>query len=163
MKYLIAALLLAGFAATAEADIWKWVDANGDVHFVESNSPIYTWTDEHGRVFYSDTPDHEDAVSVELIWVSGGALEEDEAETFADEPTPITGGRLFTEETAEEVAAQLQARAEFCERATEAYDTYVNAPRLYKTNESGRRIYLSAREAKALIAETRAKKDAACD
>ena len=163
MKQLFTVLLLTVLSVTADADIWKWVDANGDVHFVESDSPIYTWTDEQGRVFYSDTPDHEDAVSVELIWVSGGDLADEEAEQPAEEPTPITGGRLFSEETAEEVAAELQARAEFCERATEVYDAYTNAPRIYKTNDRGRRIYLSAREAKALIEETRAKKDAACN
>lgn len=163
MKQLFTALLLTAISVTANADVWKWVDANGDVHFVESNSPIYTWTDEQGRVFYSDTPDHEDAVSVELIWVSGGSLEEEETTEPADEPTPITGGRLFSEEAAEEVAAQLEAREEFCERATEVYDSYVNAPRIYKTNDRGRRIYLSDREAKALIDETKAKKDSACD
>ncbi len=163
MKHLLAAAMLLLFAASAEADIWKWVDANGDVHFVDTNTPIFTWTDEQGRVFYSDTPDHEAAVSVELIWVSGDSLEEPEPETFANEPTPITGGRLFTEESVDETAAQLQAREEFCDRATQAYDAYVNAPRLYKTTDSGRRIYLTAREAKSLIAETRAKRDAACN
>lgn len=163
MKRLAFAVLLTALSVAADADVWKWVDANGEVHFVESDCPIYTWTDEQGRVYYSDTPDHEDAVSVELIWVSGGGLGEEEAEQPAEEPTPITGGRLFSEETAEQVAAELQAREEFCKRATEVYDAYINAPRIYKTNDRGRRIYLSTREAKALIEETRAKKDAACD
>jgi hypothetical protein len=148
------------FAAPAHADIWRWVDIHGAIHFVDSKTPIYTWTDEQGRVFYSDTPDHETAVSVELVWVSGGTL--DEASSLDAEPMPITGGRIFAEENAEEIAARAQARKEFCERATEVYDSYVKAPRLYKTDDDGKKTYLSAKEAQRIITETKAKKDDAC-
>ncbi len=159
--YLMAICLLGlGFATPAAADIWKWVDAQGDVHFVDSKTPIYTWTDELGRVYYSDTPGHETAVSVELIWVSGGTL--DKASGVDAEPVPLTGGRIYAEETADEIAARAQARKEFCEKATLVYDSYVKAPRLYKTGDDGKKTYLSAKEAERIIAETKAKKDDAC-
>ena len=48
----------------AVADIWKWVSADGVTHLVDTNTTIYTWVDESGEVFYSDTPDHEDAIAV---------------------------------------------------------------------------------------------------
>ena len=92
MKIAFAVLLVFACTAVAQADIWKWVDANGDVHLVDSKTAIYTWIDERGDVHYSDTPDHEGAVSVELVWVSSGTLEEseepEELEGLDDEEQP---------------------------------------------------------------------------
>ena len=65
-------------------------------------------------------------------------------------------------ETAEERAEREQAEAYYCKRATEIYDSYVNAPQLYRTNEAGEREYLSKQEGEAIIAETKAKKDELC-
>ena len=146
--------IAAGFASVAHADVWKWVDANGDTHFVDTDTPIYTWVDESGSVHYSDTPDHEDAVSAELIWVAPGSLddlEEDEA-----------GSVVIPGETDEDRIEREQAEAYYCKRATEIYESYMSAPRLYKTNEAGEREYLSKEEAAKTIAETRAQKDEMC-
>lgn len=162
MKYL-AAICLFGLvlAMPAQAEIWKWVDVNGGVHFVDSKSPIYTWTDDRGTVFYSDKPEHESAVSVELVWVSKGEL--DDLSGVEDDATPFTGGRVFAEESAEDIEARKQAQMEFCERATEVYASYLKAPRLYKSDDNGKRQYLSDKEAKRILSETKAKKDEACN
>ena len=49
MKRLIATiLLLCGFALSANDDVWKWVDAGGKTHFVDTITPISTWVDEFG-------------------------------------------------------------------------------------------------------------------
>ena len=102
MKNFLAILVLTlGFCAAAQADVWMWVDADGKTHFVDTNTPIYTWVDETGRIHYSDKPGHEDAVSVELVWVSSGSLqdvqEEDESGSGFAYPgeTPVRdkGGR----------------------------------------------------------------------
>lgn len=157
MKKLLAVLVLTfGFSVAAQADVWKWVDAQGKTHFVDTDTPIYTWVDESGRVYYSDTPGHEDAVSVELVWVSKGSLDDVDG---ADE---AGSGYAYPGETPEERAEREKAEAYYCKRATEIYDSYVNAPRLYKTNESGEREYLSKEEAARTIAETRAQKDENC-
>ena len=77
MKSVFAILLLTvGIVFNADASIWKWVDSNGDTHFVDSNRPIYTWVDDYGKAHYSDKPDHEDAISVQLVWVSSASLDE---------------------------------------------------------------------------------------
>ena len=69
-----------GGVLDADADIWKWTDMKGDVHYVNTLKPIYTWLDEAGKVWYSDKPDHENAVSVELVWHStGDSVEEAQA------------------------------------------------------------------------------------
>lgn len=150
---IFAGLLL---SAWANADVWRWVDANGKTHFVDTMTTIYTWIDEHGKVHYSDTPDHEDAVSVELVWHSSGSIADVEDE-------PESGGYAYPGETAEARAEREAAEAYYCKRATEIYESYLNAPQLYRTNEDGEREYLSKKEAAQTIAETRAKRDELCD
>ncbi|NIL94426.1 MAG: DUF4124 domain-containing protein [Woeseiaceae bacterium] len=159
MQRLITSIfVLLGFCTAADADVWKWVDANGKTHFVDTMKPIYTWIDEFGKVHYSDTPGHEDAVSVELVWHSPGTLDDVEGEEGEDQ----SGAYADPGETAEERAEREQAEAYYCKRATEIYDSYVNAPQLYRTSESGEREYLSKAEGDAIIAETKAKVDELC-
>jgi hypothetical protein len=160
MTRILTTLLLVGLSLTAEADVWKWIDASGKTHFVDTMKPIYMWSDEFGKVHYSDTPDHEDAVSVELVWHSSGSL----AEVAGGKPEPesASGGYAYPGETAEERAEREKAEAYYCKRATEIYESYVNAPQLYRTSESGEREYLSKEEASATIAETKAKRDELC-
>ena len=44
MKQLLATLiLLFGVCLSANADVWKWVDAFGKTHFVNTMTPIFTW------------------------------------------------------------------------------------------------------------------------
>ena len=157
-RILTTLLLLVGLSLTAQADVWKWVDSSGKTHFVDTMKPIFTWSDEFGKVHYSDTPDHEDAVSVELVWHSSGSL----ADVADGEEEPASGGYAYPGETAEERAEREKAEAYYCKRATEIYESYVNAPQLYRTNESGEREYLSKEEASATIAETKAKRDELC-
>lgn len=142
----------------ADADVWKWLDAEGNTHFVDTKRPIYTWTDRWGKVHYSDTPDHEDAVSVELVWVSGGSLDE-------LEEGPGSGGAngyAFPGETAEMRAERQAAEAYYCKRASEIVDAYKQAPSLYRTDDSGERVTLTEEEAAATIADAEQKRKAYC-
>lgn len=158
MKRSITAIFfLLGLSATAGADIWKWVDANGGTHYVDTMTPIYTWVDESGKVHYSDKPDHEDAVSVQLVWHSSGTLP-----GAAPEAADAVADEAYPGETAEDRAERLRARAYHCKRATEVYESYVNAPQLYRTDENGERVFLNEEEAAATIAETKAKRDKYC-
>jgi hypothetical protein len=150
-------VLVLGLVSVANADVWSWVDASGETHFVDTKTPIYTWVDETGDVHYSDTPDHEDAVSVVLVWVSSGTLNEVKANNDEVRDTGYLPG-----ETTEERAEREKAEAYYCKRATEIYDSYVNAPRLFKTGSNGEREYLSKEDAARTIAETRAQKDDLC-
>ena len=143
-------------SATADADVWRWTDANGNIHFVESTKPIYTWTDEYGESHYSDSPDHEDAVSVEFVWHSPGTLEDLRADESGSD------GSAYPGESETERLEREQAERYYCKRATEIYDSYVNAPRLFRTNDAGEREYLDSKQAAAMIAETRARKDELC-
>jgi len=149
--------LTAGLVSPAIADVWKWVDASGKTHFVDTMKPIYTWIDEDGKRHYSDTPGHEDAVSVQLVWHSTGTLED-----LGETDDAGSDGYAFPGETAEERAEREAAEAYYCKRATEIFESYLNAPRLYRSNDAGEREYLSEEEAAATIAETKAKMNELC-
>ena len=157
-KILAVFVLVVGFTTAAQADVWKWVDANGKTHFVDTMTSIYTWVDDRGDTHYADTPDHEDAVAVQLVWVSSGTLESTQG---SDDESG--SGYAFPGETPEERAEREKAEEYYCKRATEIYESYVNAPRLYKTNDNGEREYLDKKTAAATIAETRAQKDELCE
>ncbi len=135
-------------AASASADIWKWVDASGKPHFVDTLTSIYTWVDEHDKIHYSDKPDHEDAVAVLLVWHSAGRLEE------------LSVAPL---DPAEEARLAAEAEKEYyCKKATENYEAYKGAPRLYRTDDKGEREYLSDAEARATLLESKAQMDEYC-
>lgn len=153
---LVLSLFCCGSAA---ADIWKWIDSNGESHFVSTNTAIYTWV-ENEKVFYSDTPDHEDAVLVQLIWHSKGTLKEpvpDDGQLAA-----AAGGDVLPTETPAERAEREAAEAHRCKRITEIYKSYENAPRLYRSNAKGEREYLSPKEAQSTMADAKEKMDEAC-
>ena len=153
-------ILTLGFAGTASADIWKWTDAYGKIHFVDTLKAIYTWV-EDGRVYFSDTPDHEDAVSVELVWHStGDDLEEAQEDAIKQAPHEKWA---FVGETAEERLERENAEKYYCKRAQEVYDSYLKAPRLYRTNDAGVREYLSDEDAERTLSETKARVDELCD
>jgi len=160
-RMLFVVALLFGFSLPANADIWKWTDAFGKVHFVDTLKPIYTWVEE-GRVFFSDTPDHEDAVSVELVWVStGNDIEQAEAET-KKQAAPHEKW-AYVGETPEERLQRENAEKYYCKRAQDIYDSYQKAPRLYRTNEAGVREYLSDEQAAQTLAETKARVEELCN
>ena len=158
-------MLTCGMSLCANADIWKWVDENGKTHFVDSNTPIYTWVDEGGKRHYADVPGHEDAVSVDLVWHSEGNLAElqqygvDEV----DETDPAGGTkRVYPGETPEERFEREQAEAYYCKRAQQVYDSYLKAPKLYKTRADGTRVILSEEEAATTLADTKERMDKLC-
>ena len=160
-RLLVIVVLIFGGSLTANADVWKWVDAFGKTHFVNTMTPIYTWIDEFGKVNYSDTPDHEDAVSVQLVWLSTGSLD---GVAGSEDAGGDTGSSdyAYPGETAEDRAEREKAEAYYCKRATEIYDSYLNAPQLYRTNDSGKREYLSKKDTAAKIEETKAKVNQLC-
>ena len=136
----------------AEADVWKWIDANGVTHFVDTDRPIYTWVDSRGEVHYADLPGHRNAKTVKLIWHAPGSL----ADMKDTRPAGSAGPTDISEEP------EKDARY-YCDQATEVYELYIKAPRLFRDTANGGREYLSNDEATALIAETLEKKNELCE
>lgn len=142
---LISLALLLALTSAAHADVWRWVDAEGNTHYVDSNRAIWTWSDDQGKSFYSDKPDHENAIRVQLVWHSNGTLDD---MTSADEPA---------DEPADESAQRDAVVAHNCKRANEILESYENAPALYRTDENGKRHVLTEKEYAAEIAAAKEK------
>lgn len=144
-NFLISLALLLALSSGARADVWRWVDAEGNTHYVDSNRAIWTWTDEQGKSFYSDKPDHEDAIRVQLVWHSSGSLDDmSSADAAADAPE-------------DESASREAVVAHNCKRANEILKSYENAPALYRTDENGKRHVLTDKEYAAEIAAAKEK------
>ncbi len=159
-KLAVIILTTFGLFLTAHADTWKWIDAYGDVHYVSTMKTIYTWLDEEGRVHYSDKPEHADAVSVELVWVSSVDLAD--AAGSAGEGAKAPERKIDPNETPSDRLEREAAEAYYCKRATEIYDAYRNAPNLYKTSGDGEKEYLTEEETAATLAATQAKVSKLC-
>ena len=137
MKKLVAVIFLGfGLSLTANADIWKWVDADGNVH-------------------YGDTPARANTLSAERISYTSGNRS---ASTSNDSRTVTSRGNgADPDETAEERQARESAQTYYCEQAKDIYRTYADAQRLYRTDKDGQREYLSDEEAAATLADAKAK------
>ena len=136
MKELTAIIFLVfGLCITANADIWKWVD-------------------EHGNVHYGDTPARANAVNAERIRYTPGNRS---ASTSSGSRTITSRGKdIDPNETPEERRERESAKAHYCKQATDIYHSYIGAPRLYRTSDDGQREYLSDEEAAATLANAEA-------
>ena len=153
-------MLTCGVARSASADGGKYGDADDKTHFVDSMQSIYTWVDQIGKRHYADMPGHPTAVIVELVWHSAGNLAE--LGTGGSKASASSDDEAYPGETPEERFEREQAEAYYCKRAQEIYDSYLNAPRLFKTSDDGSRVYLSDEEAKVTLTETQARVDELC-
>lgn len=137
MKELTAIVLLVfGLSLTADADIWKWVD-------------------EHGNVHYGDRPAREYAVKAELVRYTPGNRTASTSRPNRTDTSPSKDAD--PEETPEEERAREDAQAYYCKQAKDIYRSYVGAPRLFRTSEDGQREYLSDDEVAATLADAEAK------
>lgn len=128
-------VLTFGLCLTAHADIWKWVDDQGVVH-------------------YGDMPAAEYAKNAELVSYSHGSRPA--ATSSANQASANRGEDANPGETTEETRAREDAQAYYCKQAQDIYRSYVDAPRLYRTGDDGQREYLSDEEAAAQIANAEA-------
>jgi hypothetical protein len=160
-RILVFIMLTCGFCLGASADVWKYVDEEGNTHFVDSNAAIYTWVDDIGKRHYADMPGHETAVAVQLVWHSAGDLTD--LAPGGGSAQASGSNEAYPGETDAEREKRQQAEAYYCERAEQIYDSYLKAPRLYKADKDGARVYLSDEEAATTLTETKARVDELCN
>ncbi len=140
-------LILAGAAGAASAD-------------------IYRWTDEQGRVQYSDR------------WVPGSQLikvdrnhvnsEAASARTATEQDKLANSSAQISSQLAQEQAARTvkadvaKSKEQACKDATKVYDQSVASMRFYKEGKSGERTLLSDAEADAYRLQAFNNKQTAC-
>lgn len=122
--------------------------------YLAANADIWKWVDEHGNVHYSDTPAREFTMNAERVSHRPGNRS---ATTSGISRTDTSRGNdIDPQETPEERRAREDAQAYYCNRAKDIYHSYVDAPRLYRTSENGEREYLSDQEAADALASAKA-------
>ena len=124
----IAAVLL-GLASVAQADVWRWTDASGTIHYSDSWVPGSVLVKTDTRTSYSTGPTSAPAPS-------------------ADASAPTDAAQA--ERDKRDVAADVQkTQADQCKKARETYDKAVASRRIYKTAADGTREFLSDADADA--------------
>jgi hypothetical protein len=154
-RTLVAVAATLAFAGSlAQADVWRWKDAQGNWHY--SDVPV-----EGAQLIKSTTrvPPPQ-------------AAAEPAAEASPPAPPPVDrlaarttaiSDQLETESTARKVQEDLRRkRAEQCKEATARYERSIAARRIYREDKPGQRVYLSEAEAEKARVEARTDRDAAC-
>ena len=136
-KIIAAASLLALLTSSAAfaGDIYKWTDADGNVHY--GDKPVGDTPIE--RVGIASQPTDPATVQAMTQARSDARAQaaEDKAAAAADEPS------------AEDLRAEAQERAQKCTSYRQQMQTFVASRRLYREDESGERVYLDEEQTRA--------------
>jgi uncharacterized protein DUF4124 len=148
IRTLAIALVLTGAAAIADAaDVYRYVDAQGGVHYSDTWVPGSTLIkiDHHVNNTASNAA----------------------AKSTAQNRTAIAGERASVEvaHANEQRAVQAdvaQAREQQCKQAQDNYDKAIHSRRIFKSNKDGEREYLNDTDADAYRLQLRTDMQAAC-
>jgi len=109
-------------------EIYKWIDADGNVHY--EDRPTGAATEERLDLTYRATDRSSVQARVKSRVDAQTAREEAKSTAAAAE-----------QEAAENAAAEKQ-RSDRCDRARARLESYLQARRLYRTDDNGERVYL---------------------
>lgn len=124
----LAALLLAVSSNAIAENIYKWVDADGNVHY--EDRPSGARSVERMEISYKRTDNNAVQQRVENRLESATAKRESQAATAAEE------------QSAEEKRAEATERAAKCEEYRGKMQVMADSRRLYREDENGERVYL---------------------
>jgi hypothetical protein len=128
----LACLVMLAAGAASASDIYKWTDADGNVHF--GDRPSGAATEE--RLGLNSSPTNPDRVRAIVQARNSARAERNEQKAAAAGAEP----------TAEELRAEEAERKEKCETYKERLQKFVTSRRLYREDESGERAYLDEEE-----------------
>jgi hypothetical protein len=108
---------------------------------------IYKWTDEDGNVHYEDRPsgaETEERVDIYYRRTDSGAVKQRvqarlDAQASREEARSVAAA---AEKEAADNAAAAAERQKACERSRARLESYLQARRLYSTDDNGERVYL---------------------
>jgi hypothetical protein len=127
---LLGVLLAAGL--TAEADVYRWVDAQGGIH-------------------YSDMPASDNAERVSILSRRTDASAVSQRDQTAREQRARTDTQAQQQQANQAAAKAVKedlskTRAERCQKAQEDYQKLIDSMRIYRTGKDGEREYLTDAE-----------------
>jgi hypothetical protein len=145
----ISVLVLAGTSTVAFADVYRFVDEHGGVHYTDQWVP--------GSELIKSTKPRQASITADSSHSSS-----------ATQPKSGVPGDRSAEQLAENHAAQAvkqdvaKTREQQCKEAKDRYDQSIVARRMYKTTKDGEREYVSDEEADALRVKYRTAMDEVC-
>ena len=122
-------LILACLPATAE--VYKWVDEDGNVHYGDKPTG-----NEPERMAIASQPTDNARVQQQIQVSTTARTQRREAEAAAAAEGP----------SKEELQAEAQERAQRCQSARATMQSFITSRRLYREDESGERVYLDESE-----------------
>jgi hypothetical protein len=125
---------LLGLASVAQADVWRWTDPNGTVHYSDNWVPGSTLVKTGAKSEFAESAPPAPEASSSSNGASLSPSEQAEAQR--------------NQRTVQEDVAK--AKADQCKKATEAYEQSVRNRRIYTEKQGGEREYLSDKDADAL-------------
>ncbi len=132
---LLAGILLVGALASAHADVYRWVDKHGVVHYTDEWRPGAT------RIVTA-TGTASGSGGVPASTATEGRAASQQIEHAADQRAVHT--------------AEAKLRAERCKKAKSVYQQLIFARRLYTVGKNGQRHYMSDAQADAARVKARA-------
>ncbi|HKZ72748.1 MAG TPA: DUF4124 domain-containing protein [Steroidobacteraceae bacterium] len=144
---IVGALLLVGTSVAAQADVYRWVDAGGEVHYSDRWVP------------------GSELIKIDRNKITPNALA---AARAADQnrlavSNDRIAARLQQSTDSQAVRRDVeQARSEQCKSAKERYDKSVQARRIFRTGKEGEREYLTDAEADEWRLQARSEMQRAC-
>jgi hypothetical protein len=120
------------FAPPADANVYKWKDAQGRIHYTDRPPPA-------GGTL----------IAIEPTWYTRREGQSSPTQAAArppgTEPEPLTPGSDAALKNAVQQDVQ-NVRGDQCKKAQERYQNYVVSRRLFKEGENGERVYLTDAE-----------------
>jgi Domain of unknown function (DUF4124) len=135
-------------AAVVEADVYKWIDADGHVHFTDRPPPSDGRLVSVGQSARTVTPTE---TAAEPPQTTNPAVTQAPVRPAAPPPDAAAAARLKAR-VAADVAAQ-QAAA--CQAARERYQHIISARHLFRSTGQSDRVYLSDAEVEAARLQAR--------
>jgi dihydroxyacetone kinase-like predicted kinase len=125
-------LLLIGLAATASADVYRWTDAQGRVHY--SDHPESDQAQRVGIVSHSTNPD------------TVAARTQSEAEQRTKEAAQESQQQADQNASKAVQKDVTKTRADQCKEAKERYRVAIESQKLYRMGKDGERQWLTSQE-----------------
>ena len=132
---------------------------------VHSHAEMYKWTDNQGKVHYTDQPPTVDAQTIKGLSAGSGQTEttnhaiqslDAKDQAYQKRRKEAADARAKSEKEAE----QARLQRENCDKARKNLSTLQNSPRVYSTDAAGRRHYMDdAARSSALATSQKAVSD----
>jgi hypothetical protein len=136
LRTLAIAGALLGLASAAQADVWRWTDPNGTIHYSDSWVPGSVLVKTDTRTTYSNSN-------------SNAAVPPASGNATTSSAPPVDPVKAAIDKRTVE-ADKAKSQADQCKQAREAYDSAIQHRRLFKEGKNGEREYLSEPDADAL-------------